>query len=202
VNSIYNKPVDRGVIQRIISKLVGISVNEEFIKARIFRHYTIFKNNMYLKGKSEFLPLFNLDFEKEQNSKVIKIFLGQPLSDYNFPIFNKENVEYILKILDVDFYFPHPREKEEITSVETIKTRKIFEDYIVELLAKGHFVEVYTFFSSAALTVANLQNVKVSAVVDNDTLNFFLELYNFFEMSGVQLVELDNIREKRYNSNC
>ncbi|MEA3620623.1 glycosyltransferase family 52, partial [Acinetobacter baumannii] len=109
---------------------------------------------------------------------------------------------YILKILDVDFYFPHPREKEEITSVETIKTRKIFEDYIVELLAKGHFVEVYTFFSSAALTVANLQNVKVSAVVDNDTLNFFLELYNFFEMSGVQLVELDNIREKRYNSNC
>ncbi|MDI9691638.1 glycosyltransferase family 52, partial [Acinetobacter baumannii] len=45
VNSVYNIPINRGFIQKMISKLVGIVLNEESIKAKIFKHYTIFKNS-------------------------------------------------------------------------------------------------------------------------------------------------------------
>lgn len=190
-SSVYNKPIDRGGVQKIISKLVGIRLDEELIKSKISKHYTIFSDSVYLKSKSEFLPLFNFCNEKQKNVKVIKLFLGQPLSAYKFSFFKKENVVKILKNLEIDFYFPHPQETDFGLFLETIQTKKIFEDYVLELLMEGYIVEVYTFFSSAALTVSNLDNVNVFAVVDMETKSFFLELYKIFEKNNVVLIKLD-----------
>uniref|UniRef100_UPI001C0749A6 glycosyltransferase family 52 n=1 Tax=Acinetobacter lactucae TaxID=1785128 RepID=UPI001C0749A6 len=58
-NSVYNRPLERSNIQKILSRLVGIKFNEELIKSKISKHYTIFYNNRYLKEKSEFISLFN-----------------------------------------------------------------------------------------------------------------------------------------------
>lgn len=194
-NSSYNKPIGKSNMQKLLSKIVGIKLNVELIKMKTTKHYTIFNNNNYLKNKSEFISIFNIKVEENINHNKIKIFLGQPLSDYDFSLFSKENIDIIVKMLKIDFYFPHPREKEILSTIEVIETNKIFEDYIVELLAKNYNVEVYTFFSSAALTVVGLQNVKVYSLFDNIVFNRFSELFLQFKENGVNLINLDHENE-------
>lgn len=190
-NSIYNRPLERSNIQKILSRLVGIKFNEELIKSKISKHYTIFYNNRYLKEKSEFISLFNLGVKNYLYHKRVKIFLGQPLSDYGFELFSKQNVEKIIKMLKIDFYFPHPREIEIIPSLEIIRTNKIFEDYIIEVLGEGYIVEVYTFFSSAALTVSGLENVQIFSVVNKQIFSYFSDLFNIFEENGIRFIEVE-----------
>ncbi|WP_278491473.1 glycosyltransferase family 52 [Acinetobacter gyllenbergii] len=190
-NSVYNRPIERSNIQKVLSRLVGIKFNEELIKSKISKHYTIFYNNRYLKERSEFVSLFNLDIKKFSHEKKVKIFLGQPLSDYNFELFSKQNVEKIIKKLKIDSYFPHPREIEALPSLEIIRTNKIFEDYIVEVLGKGYSVEVYTFFSSAALTVSGLENVQIFSVVNKQIFNYFSDLFNVFDENGIRFIEVE-----------
>ncbi|MFX9173306.1 glycosyltransferase family 52, partial [Acinetobacter baumannii] len=68
---------------------------------------------------------------------------------------------------------------------------KIFEDYIVELLTLGYVVNVYTFFSSAILTISGLENVQRFAVLDKQIFNHFSDLFAIFKENGIELIELD-----------
>lgn len=175
--------------------MVGIQFNEESVKKLVSTHYTIFQKSNYLLDKSKLISLISDNVEVKIKNEKIGIFLGQPLGEYNYSFFDSKNILALINEFNILYYFKHPREKENYNFVEYIDTEKIFEDYILELLDQGYEVEVFCFFSSAALTVVGLQNVKVYSLFDNLVFNRFSELFLQFKENGVNLINMDHKNE-------
>ncbi|ODQ39089.1 hypothetical protein BHC25_00050 [Mannheimia haemolytica] len=89
----------------------------------------------------------------------------------------------------IDFYYPHPREKEIFDRVEYIKSEKIFEDFLLEYLEqnKDKVINVYTFFSTAILNVKDISNVRVISCYSEQIDPRFHNIYNLFQKLNVPI---------------
>ncbi|RDF66643.1 hypothetical protein DWA12_04800, partial [Acinetobacter baumannii] len=166
-----------------------------YVKERIISHYTIYKGleNIVEANKLKLIS-FN-DSEITNNSAInkISIFLGQPYEEFMGKNFDFSQLNEILTLYNIKYYFPHPRESIVYNGCEYIKTHFIFEDYILDLLKKNSDIEVsiYTFLSSAALNVADYKRVKVFTLGNNDLLVRYRKLYDIFSKKGIPNLEVE-----------
>lgn len=169
---------NKGKIQNFVLNSLGNIYNTKKVVKESFEHYSIYSNYSNIIDNVKFIPLF-LEEKIPISHKKIKIFLGQPLGDLKGSN-TKKIINFLIEI-GVDYYFPHPRETEVYEEFKYIKTSLIFEDYILNLLRDGYFVEIYTVLSTAALNVASLKNIRVKVLCEKDlNINYF-QFYEIFK---------------------
>ncbi|MDV7466178.1 glycosyltransferase family 52 [Acinetobacter baumannii] len=185
-SSIYYNYEDKGRVQNIILRLLGNIYNTQKVIGESSKHYSIYNNYSNIIEKVSFISLFTKEENLVKKGKV-KIFLGQPFQELK-----SVKIEKILKFiesLDIDYYFPHPREIEKYINFKYIDSSMIFEDYIASILEEGYFVEVYTLLSTAALNVASLKNVRIKVLCEKDlNINYF-QIYEIFKNIDCDIIE-------------
>ena len=180
--------------KKMIWNFIGIdSYIEDIIKSSK-KHYSLYENVSNIVENTEYLKLFESSKSKSESTKKINIYLGQPLIE----ISDKFTEQYILKTLDnlqIDYYFPHPREKViPKGKFEIILTPLIFEDYLIEYLAENKTVEInlYSYISSAVLNVKGLDRVNVKYIYDNYLIEKYKDFYGFVESEfDISIVKVD-----------
>ncbi|MND32411.1 CMP-N-acetylneuraminate-beta-galactosamide-alpha-2,3-sialyltransferase [compost metagenome] len=173
----YYKYVEKNKIQSFILEILGNNYNISKVINESTFHYTIYEGHNNIVEEVRFLPMF-LDIKTKKNSGVMKIFLGQPLDELKGG--NSNKIISFLKNLNIQNYFPHPRESLIYKDFNYIKTPLIFEDYILKLLEEGYQVDVYTVLSTAALNVASLENVNVNVLYEEDLGLHYEKFYHLF----------------------
>ncbi|MEW0877691.1 glycosyltransferase family 52 [Acinetobacter baumannii] len=182
--SIYYNYQNKGRVQDLILALLGNIYNTQDVVSESSKHYSIYNNYSNIIENVSFISLFNqketvVEKEKEKEKEKVKIFLGQPFKDIKG--INTEKILNFIESLKIDYYFPHPREVEKYNNFKYIDSSLIFEDYIVNILKDGYFVEVYTLLSTAALNVASLKNVRIKVLCEKDlNINYF-QFYEIFK---------------------
>lgn len=167
--------------KKIIWKMLGVKVFLEEVRKRSVLHYTIYENVPNIIENIKYISLIDKNnIELSSSNKTIKIFLGQPLHEINAKYTN----EYILKVIEhieVDYYYPHPRERDAPKgNYQIIHSKEIFEDYIANFLIVNSEInlEILSFTSSALLNVASLERVNVYYIYDEDMFNLHKDFYN------------------------
>lgn len=193
-NSLYYTNEKIPSWKKMIWNFIGIdSYMEDIIKSSK-KHYSLYENVSNIVENTEYLKLFESSKSKSESTKKINIYLGQPLIE----ISDKFTEQYILKTLDnlqIDYYFPHPREKViPKGKFEIILTPLIFEDYLIEYLAENKTVEInlYSYISSAVLNVKGLDRVNVKYIYDNYLIEKYKDFYGFVESEfDISIVKVD-----------
>lgn len=165
-----------------------------YIKNRISNHYTIYDGFENIVSKDRLLKISLLDKvenNKNDQDKVVSIFLGQPYEEFLDKSFNLRNFELFLKKIGIDYYYPHPREKERVVDLNYVNTPLIFEDYAVDLLSKYSRLKVYTFTSSAILNICGLENVELYAFKTEHLKFDYLSLYDIFKVQNIKILNID-----------
>ena len=193
-NSIYYTNEKIPSWKKMIWNFIGIDSYMEDIKKSSKKHYSLYENVSNIIENTEHLKLFESSKYKSESTKKINIYLGQPLME----ISDKFTEQYILKTLDnlqIDYYFPHPREKIiPKGKFEIILTPLIFEDYLIEYLAENKTVEInlYSYISSAVLNVKGLDRVNVKYIYDNYLIEKYSVFYGFVENKfDISIVKVD-----------
>ena len=188
--SIYHVKERKSILQKINAMILGIKFDQNYIKNNSVMHYTIFENFKNITDRTYFIPLFK-DIKFNNADKYVKIFVGQPYEE--FKVNKKLDINKILTTHSITKYFPHPRERGIISDVEYISSDLIFEDYVINLLELGYFVEVYTFFSTTALNLSSLKNVKVFSLKNGELYGSYSDLYDLFELNNIKVIELNDL---------
>lgn len=193
-NSIYYTNENIPSWKKMIWNFIGIDSYMEDIKKSSKKHYSLYENVSNIIENTEYLKLFESSKSKSESTKKINIYLGQPLIE----ISDKFTQQYILKTLDslqIDYYFPHPREKLiPKGNFEIISTPLIFEDYLIDYLAENKTVEInlYSYISSALLNVKGLDRVNVNYIFDNYLIDKYSVFYGFVENEfDISIVRVD-----------
>lgn len=154
------------------------------IKEQSKMHYTIYPNRENIINRKRCVNLFSKSNVKVKNhckNEEINLFLGQPLYEVN----NNYNKDYILSILEkfgINLYFPHPRENYNLENeIRVVKSDYIFEDYIVNLSAEYKKINIYTFFSTAALNVEGIPGVEIYCLTNDFLKEKYIGLYKLFD---------------------
>ena len=197
--SVFYSKENEIFFKRLMWKIIGINFNKQLIRNKAKVHYTIYNNIPNIIENLVTVSLFsehgNLSLSgKENREKVVTFYLGQPLIE----ISDKFTEQYILKALDnlqIDYYFPHPREKLiPKGNFEIISTHLIFEDYLIEYLAENQTVEInlYSYISSALLNVKGLDRVNVKYIYDDCLIEKYSGFYSFVENEfDISIVKVD-----------
>lgn len=179
--SLYYSKIDSSLLREVAWKVLGVNHTKEDVIKRSQLHYTIYNSNFNLISNLRHIQLLeNIQTSTTHPSKLVKIFLGQPLEI----ISEKYDASYISNViegLNIDLYYPHPKEK--LTphgSFEIISSNLIFEDYLTTYLSKNPDtkVEVYSFTSSCILNISGINNVKAIYVHDRYLKDRFKNLYS------------------------
>lgn len=184
--SIFFKNKESSQLQVLISKVVGNSYDLQIVKSETKLHYTIYPMMDNIVKNTQALSIF--DNSTHVSDKVIKIYLGQPLENFNMKDTSKI-FEY-LKSKSISNYFPHPREIKKEEGFHYLETPLIFEDYIILLLKDGYFVEIYTVLSSVALNLVNTKNVKAFILLESQLIPHYQDLYNLFHDVGCKIEKI------------
>lgn len=130
------------------------------------KHYTVFDNcKLFPKEKQVKLnlDLKPNDFNRSNNNKRVKVFLGQFLGNINleedYDYTKKLTIRAFEKIGEDVLYYSHPRVNLEMGN--KVSTDLCFEEEIYELLRKYEFVDVYGFYSTSFSLIKNIEGVSV-----------------------------------------
>lgn len=163
-SSLYKVRPKNKYKKKVLSTLLGIKYDMQAIKDSSELHFTIYDNIPNIIAATRFIQLYTpklCKYEESHNSTK-RILLGQPLAEISKQL-RTLDISKIIDLLDIDYYFPHPREElKELHNVEVIHSNLVFEDFIVKYLEKNKNIEieVYSFISTANINIANLDRVK------------------------------------------
>lgn len=178
----------KSVLQYGILRFLGNTYHTQQVIDASVLHHTIYEGFENITRPLKSVKLMDLNIESIPN-KSIKIYLGQPLEDLNFK--NEDKVFKFLKEHEVNHYFPHPREKKQFEGFTYIHTSLIFEDYVVELLNQGYYIELYTVLSSVVLNVSYLDNVEIIVLKEKTLFDKYSGFYDLFINYGLKIINLD-----------
>lgn len=174
-----NKPK---LFKRAFWRVLGIKYYMKDIKNLSLLHYTIYKDVPNVIKKTQLIKLYS---EHKSNYKpltsVVKIYLGQPIEELPTDLDNNY-VTKVVEELNIDFYYPHPREKSIPTgNFKVIESPLVFEDYIASYLEDNPevMVEIYSFISSAMLNIASLDHVNLNYIYNSYLYDKYRDFYDF-----------------------
>lgn len=185
-DSIYYKYAKKNFIQYSILGALGNFYSVSKIVSESEKHFTIYRGQDNITKNLVYLSLFNV-LENIKANKEINIFLGQPFNELGFTDSNR--VVSLLVKIGIEYYFPHPREREIYSDFSYIKTPMIFEDYVLTLLEQGYVVNIYSFLSTAALNVASICNVHVYVLYDEKIAQKYSGFYTLLNSLNCKLCE-------------
>jgi len=181
--------------EMIFRKIFGIRLQKQHIRQLSKRHYTIYKDIPNIVDNTVYLPLFNSksNIFAQNDASTFNFFLGQPLSEIS-NIHDQTYLETILKKLNIDFYYPHPREQlNSSLNIKIVNSSLIFEEYIIDFLELNPniVVNVYGFISSSILNLSQVP--RINPVFIND--KYFREKYSDFytwasENFNIKIIQL------------
>ncbi|MFN4186790.1 MAG: glycosyltransferase family 52 [Acinetobacter johnsonii] len=185
-NSIYYVDKKNNLLTKIFLRLQGVKLMTLNLKNISKKHFTIYHNIPNAFNNVENISLFsNIKNAEKSKKRVIKILLGQPLYEISSEL-DYDYVNKVIKNLNIDHYFPHPRENltkfKNINNVEILKTDLIFEDFVVDFMRENSDValEIYSFTSSAAINCSGLDGVNVffifNDIIDSENSSIYLIL--------------------------
>lgn len=195
-SSIYKKPAKNRYIKRVLSRLLGVRYDMAAIKSNSELHYTIYNDVPNIIDKTQFIKLYDEKRSVNLNSKkqVKKIFLGQPLDEISRTLEDLDIVK-LLNVLDIDYYFPHPREQlTDLKNVEIIYSNLIIEDFIIDYLKNNPDIEidVYSFISTANLNIASIEGVNSRFIYNSLIYQLNESFYSLAkEKFNVPIIQLD-----------
>lgn len=190
-NSYFYSNKKPSFIKRIIWNSLGVKHFTPDLRKNSKLHFTIYKDLPNIIHQTYYLSLYNSDLLQEKldsddsykSRRSINIYLGQPLDSID----DKFNEAYIFKILnklDINYYFPHPRENVSPSEqISIINSELVFEDYIIEYL-KEHpytYVNVYSFISGALLNINQIRKVRVKFIFDNTLQKKYKTFYSLIQ---------------------
>lgn len=167
-----------GRLSTILRKLFG--KNKDSVRDKIVKHYTLFSGFKNISSNLHPISLFNEvdNEESKEGLPELRVFLGQPIFESDAQK-NIAIIESVIKKHTITHYFPHPRELYTISSTKYVDTPLIFEDWVVQNSKKYSKINIYTFFSSAALNLVYHKNIEVY-VIPVDGFEKELELMKRF----------------------
>lgn len=173
--------------EKVFRYIFSIKDKVSLYRKESILHYTIFKNSRNIISNTEFISFIKFNDVNESNvDKIIKIFVGQPLSEIKV---DKDAFICFLENENIDYYYPHPRENEYFDNINYIYSDKIFEDYLVEFLENNTNVKVkvYTFFSTVVMNVNDLKRVKVISLFSRQIPDHFIGIYELFRENKIEI---------------
>lgn len=195
--SIYFIDERKSIQNKFLRWVMGIKENQETLKEKISKHYTIYEGLDNIVGKEKLVPLSIWPFEPSLNKlacvrKVKKIFLGQPLDELGI---EESIIIKKIKKLDIEYYFPHPREKSKVDGINYINTPMIFEEYIYNEIIKNTDTnyEVYSIISSALLNIIELSLTKrlsVHYLFTEEIKKQYSDVYELFDKMNINSIEI------------
>lgn len=182
-SSLYYMDNDLSKWKKIIWRFLGVNYYMFDIKEKSKLHYTIYEDVSNIISNTEFISLIpQLKLKSAiEGGEVVRFYLGQPLTEIHEK-FSNEFIEYKIRKLKLNFYYPHPREKNyPKVDFEIIESNLIFEDFIVQYLMDNPKVniEVYSFISTALLNISCLSRVSVIYIKDVELFKKYEEFYFF-----------------------
>ena len=155
-------------------------------------HYTIFDTNTVFPTEKLINIPFDIkpkNFNRANNGKKVKVFLGQALGNYidekDIKITEKLTKKALEKLGEV-LYYAHPRVTVNVENAETIQSDKCFEEGIYDLLSNYENVEVYGFYSTSLFLVKDIPGVSVHCFRTFLTTNEVEILGNY----GIESIDL------------
>lgn len=149
-SSILHEKSPLAAQQRIAYFFLRGHKDQDWIKSRIVRHFTLYENmpNIVEPERVEFIDLFgeHENMEREMLSERVKVFLG----------FDAASTYYsAVKYIAPDIYIPHPMEKRDQKWINYVSTDLLAEHYLSHLLERYVTIDLYACKSSALLNVIN-----------------------------------------------
>ncbi|HCA3185272.1 TPA: hypothetical protein MN535_003019 [Acinetobacter baumannii] len=173
-------------------RMLGIKYFQDDIKSMSKLHYTIYPDFENITSYTQEIKLFDVKDSCNERKKILNIFLGQPYEQLSNHI-NLAKIKELLEKLNINSYFPHPREKNTPDNIEVIYTNKIFEDYIINFLNKNKdtHINIYTLMSSAALNVNSIDGLNVFFVRDDKILEKYSDFFKLLEYNGINIISYE-----------
>ena len=161
-----------GLRQRVAYFFLRRNKDQNWIRARVRMHWTLFKGfpNIVDQSKVSVLNLFDLESaagtDKYVEARTVRVFLGFSLS-----------LHYRSAVLGFrpDIYLPHPMEPSANWPFLVEKTDLIAEEYLANLLKSGVSVDCYACNSTTLLNVAHPRLRKFVVSLDD---SIFQASYN------------------------
>ncbi len=189
---------ENGKLYNSLRKLLKFDVAEDYL-GRSRLHYTVYELPNVMPNV-EYLPLWDPASLEARGVHVqdewCTIMLGQPIYEYEAggEKRNKELTQEVVRSLGISRYLPHPRETYRLEDVEYIETGLIFEDYIIQELAKhpNRSYRVYSYCSSSILNFSSLLNLggrlEFVSIKPRYVPEFLLEAYTLIEQAGITII--------------
>lgn len=182
-------------LESVLRFILNVQHTVSFYRKNSCLHYSIFDNENIIR-KIEKIELVSNDLisNSDKNSlNVVKFFIGQPLSEIHI---SKQKLMEFFYTEKIDYYCPHPRETIELENISYIKTDKIFEEYIIDYITNNPktLIYVYTFFSSVALTLKDIQNIKVVSCYSRMINSRYLNVYDVFRDFRIEIRNIDDMK--------
>lgn len=196
-SSLYYSNSKPNFLKRAGWGILGIKHYMKEIKEASLLHYTIYDGIPNIIDNKVYISLVSKEKNIEQKtSEVVSFYLGQPLTE----ISKNFDLSYVINNIDklnIDYYYPHPREKSYPEGkFQLVDNPLIFEDYIVQFLEKypDIAVEVFSFTSTALLNIMSLDRVKVTYIHDTEFFELNHRFYEFTKKSfGIEHINLDSL---------
>lgn len=197
------KHIEKGRLYKIVTKISGISTEEQQFRARLTEHFTIYKlKNVIEAPKMTYIDLFpankieNLEHLEREPKEVVSIFLGQPIYEYEYgrECRSVDVTQHLIDQYQIKYYYPHPRERYQIEGVEYINSSFIIEDYLLQELTrdKNKAYKIYTYCSSALINLQGLpEYVEFTAFYPSDCPDRLKETYALLRACGISIVDID-----------
>ena len=193
-NDVYYSNDAPVIWKKIIWRFIGIKYYIKDIRDKSLLHYTIYDDIPNIIEKTQLIKLYeNDELIPIIINRIVNIYVGQPLEEIS-DIFTTEYISNILQKLNIDFYYPHPRENTiPLGDFEIIESDLIFEDYIIRYLQKNPDIKVrvYSFISSAILNICSLNRIEVNYIYDKELYYKYKEFYDIVNSKfNIDLVKI------------
>lgn len=185
-------------LNRLASFILSNKYSTSNLKNISIKHFTVYRNRSNIIENKEFIRLFSINNARGKASEgdKISILLGQPIyelydefSGRDKDVKNIEFLETIIRKFGIKYYYPHPRERYVLGSVEYIYSKMVFEDYFSKELCDKDCI-IYTFFSGAVLSIIDLDNVEVVSLKPKDFPTRLIDNYRLMKEFGIPIIEV------------
>ena len=175
----------------LIKDKKSLFINRDFIINNSIKHYTIFPK---LKKNTDcYLKLFeNNNFKNLKFKRRIVLFIGQPLHELDVK-FDGFFVSDLISKIQLDLYFPHPRELLNLPNVKYVETDMVLEEYVIEMLSKSIEVKIIGFYSTALINIKSIfPELSVSYIYEKNIfskneLNGLEKIFEKFNLSKIEV---------------